>query len=80
MDYLFGNKKFDCCTIMYISGDLEALQDYREALLRRRQAMGRRQDEELKQHEGKVMMQNDLEVAREKVARMAKEKAKASKR
>ena len=34
----------------------------------------------IKQHEGKVMMQNDLEVAREKVARMAKEKAKASKR
>ena len=35
--------------------------------------MGGRQDEVIKQHEGKVMMQKDLEAAREEVARMAKE-------
>ena len=65
---------------MYISGDLEALQEYGEALRRRRQAMGGRQDEVIKQHEGKVMMQKDLEAAREEVARMAKEVDKASER
>ena len=42
--------------------------------------MAGRQDEMIKQHEGKVMMQKDLEEAREKVAKMAKEMAKASKR
>ena len=65
---------------MYIAGDLEALQEYGEALRRRRQAMGGRQDEVIKQHEGKVMMQKDLEAAREEVARMAKEVDKASER
>ena len=34
----------------------------------------------IKQHEGKVMMQKDLEAAREEVARMAKEVDKASER
>ena len=63
-----------------ISGDLEALQEYGEALRRRRQAMGGRQDEVIKQHEGNVMMQKDLEAAREEVARMAKEAVKASQR
>ena len=63
-----------------ISGDLEALQEYGEALRRRRQAMGGRQDEVIKQHEGNVMMQKDLEAAREEVARMAKEAGKASQR
>ena len=42
--------------------------------------MAGRQDEVLKQHEGKVMMQKDLEAAREEVARMAKEVDKASER
>ena len=65
---------------MYIAGDLEALQEYGEALRRRRQAMGGRQDEVIKQHEGKVMMQKDLEAAKEEVARMAKEMDKASER
>ena len=63
-----------------ISGDLEALQEYGEALRRRRQAMGGRQDEVIKQHEGNVMMQKDLEAAREEVARMGKEAGKASQR
>ena len=47
---------------------------------RRRQAMGGRQDEVIKQHEGNVMMQKDVEAAREEVARMAKEAGKASQR
>ena len=34
----------------------------------------------IKQHEGKVMIQKDLEAAREEVARMAKEVDKASER
>ena len=34
----------------------------------------------IKQHEGKVMMQKDLEAAREEVEKMAKEMAKASKK
>ena len=43
------------------------------------------QDDKIKQHEGKVMTQKDLEAAREEatreeVARMAKEKANASKK
>ena len=42
--------------------------------------MGGRQDEVIKQHEGNVMMQKDLEAAREEVARMAKEAGKASQR
>ena len=37
-----------------------------------------RQDEVIKQHEGNVMMQKDLEAAREEVGRMAKEAGKAS--
>ena len=40
--------------------------------------MGGRQDEVIKQHEGNVMMQKDLEAAREEVARMGKEAGKAS--
>ena len=39
-----------------------------------------RQDEVIKQHEGNVMMQKDLEAAREEVSRMAKEAGKASQR
>ena len=42
--------------------------------------MGGREDEVIKQHEGNVMMQKDLEAAREEVARMAKEAVKASQR
>ena len=42
--------------------------------------MAGRQDEMIKQHEGKVMMQKDLEEAREKVAKMAKEMVISSKR
>ena len=64
----------------FIPGDLEALQEYGEALRRRRQAMGGRQDEVIKQHEGNIMMQKDLEAAKEEVARIAKEADKASQR